>query len=96
MLNGYLLASKAYLNSYLKETADQDIKPSPSNAMAALTGLQQLKRTKELANASRLFPPTSRFSAVKESGEPGSKMSQLCHQVENTIIDIINMSVTGV
>uniref|UniRef100_A0A8C3T4N0 Integrator complex subunit 2 n=1 Tax=Chelydra serpentina TaxID=8475 RepID=A0A8C3T4N0_CHESE len=28
MLNGYLLASKAYLSSHLKETAEQDIRPS--------------------------------------------------------------------
>ncbi|NXS07472.1 INT2 protein, partial [Neodrepanis coruscans] len=33
MLNGYLLASKAYLNSHLKETAEQDIRPSQNNAM---------------------------------------------------------------
>uniref|UniRef100_A0A8C8RNP9 Integrator complex subunit 2 n=1 Tax=Pelusios castaneus TaxID=367368 RepID=A0A8C8RNP9_9SAUR len=28
MLNGYLLASKAYLSSHLKETAEQDMRPS--------------------------------------------------------------------
>ncbi|NXF35397.1 INT2 protein, partial [Nyctibius bracteatus] len=33
MLNGYLLASKAYLNSHLKETAEQDIRPSQNSAM---------------------------------------------------------------
>lgn len=33
MLNGYLLASKAYLNAHLKETAEQDIRPSQNNAM---------------------------------------------------------------
>ncbi|PKK22495.1 hypothetical protein A306_00000106 [Columba livia] len=33
MLNGYLLASKAYLNSHLKETAEQDIRPSQNNTM---------------------------------------------------------------
>jgi len=33
MLNGYLLASKAYLNCHLKETAEQDIRPSQNNAM---------------------------------------------------------------
>lgn len=53
MLNGYLLASKAYLNSYLKETADQDIKPSPSNAMAALAGQTETMEVtrEELKNA---------------------------------------------
>ncbi|XP_075049830.1 integrator complex subunit 2-like [Mixophyes fleayi] len=53
MLNGYLLASKAYLNSYLKETADQDIKPSPSNAMAALAGQAETMEVtrEELKNA---------------------------------------------
>lgn len=33
MLNGYLLASKAYLNAHLKETAEQDIRPSQNNTM---------------------------------------------------------------
>ncbi|KAM5180305.1 integrator complex subunit 2 [Mantella aurantiaca] len=52
MLNGYLLASKAYLNSYLKETADQDIKPSPSNAMALAGQSETMEVTREeLKNA---------------------------------------------
>ncbi|XP_072273333.1 integrator complex subunit 2 [Pyxicephalus adspersus] len=52
MLNGYLLASKAYLNSYLKETADQDIKPSPSNAMALAGQAETMEVTREeLKNA---------------------------------------------
>ncbi|KAM9320981.1 integrator complex subunit 2 [Gastrophryne carolinensis] len=51
MLNGYLLASKAYLNSYLKETADQDIKPSPSAmALAAQSETMDVTR-EELKNA---------------------------------------------
>ncbi|XP_078535944.1 integrator complex subunit 2 isoform X1 [Lissotriton helveticus] len=33
MLNGYLLASKAFLSNHLKETADQDIKPSQNNML---------------------------------------------------------------
>ncbi|XP_063002455.1 integrator complex subunit 2 [Elgaria multicarinata webbii] len=33
MLNGYLLASKAYLSAHLKEMADQDIRPCQNNAM---------------------------------------------------------------
>uniref|UniRef100_A0A6I8P0Y9 Integrator complex subunit 2 n=1 Tax=Ornithorhynchus anatinus TaxID=9258 RepID=A0A6I8P0Y9_ORNAN len=33
MLNGYLLASKAYLSSHLKETAEQDIRPSQNNTV---------------------------------------------------------------
>ncbi|XP_074869941.1 integrator complex subunit 2 isoform X2 [Carettochelys insculpta] len=33
MLNGYLLASKAYLSSHLKETAEQDIRPPQNNMM---------------------------------------------------------------
>ncbi|NXX69195.1 INT2 protein, partial [Spizella passerina] len=33
MLNGYLLASKAYLNAHLKETAEQDMRPSQNNPM---------------------------------------------------------------
>ncbi|OXB79050.1 UNVERIFIED_CONTAM: hypothetical protein H355_005926 [Colinus virginianus] len=37
MLNGYLLASKAYLNAHLKETAEQDIRPSQNNAMGPET-----------------------------------------------------------
>ncbi|XP_010220882.1 PREDICTED: integrator complex subunit 2 [Tinamus guttatus] len=37
MLNGYLLASKAYLNAHLKETADQDIRPSQNNTMGPET-----------------------------------------------------------
>lgn len=52
MLNGYLLASKAYLNSYLKETADQDIKPSTSNAMALAGQAETMEVTREeLKNA---------------------------------------------
>ncbi|KAJ1185685.1 hypothetical protein NDU88_002475 [Pleurodeles waltl] len=31
MLNGYLLASKAFLGNHLKETADQDIRPTQNN-----------------------------------------------------------------
>ncbi|XP_069471190.1 integrator complex subunit 2 isoform X1 [Ambystoma mexicanum] len=33
MLNGYLLASKAYLGNHLKETADQDIRPLQNNML---------------------------------------------------------------
>ncbi|CAI9547665.1 unnamed protein product [Staurois parvus] len=52
MLNGYLLASKAYLNSYLKETADQDIKPSPSSAMTLAGQGETMEVTREeLKNA---------------------------------------------
>ncbi|XP_068124850.1 integrator complex subunit 2 [Hyperolius riggenbachi] len=52
MLNGYLLASKAYLNSYLKETADQDIKPSPSNALGLAGQAETMEVTREeLKNA---------------------------------------------
>ncbi|KAM4701425.1 integrator complex subunit 2 isoform 1-T2 [Discoglossus pictus] len=52
MLNGYLLASKAYLNSYLKETADQDIKPSQSNALALAGQTETMEVTREeLKNA---------------------------------------------
>lgn len=52
MLNGYLLASKAYLNSYLKETADQDIKAAPSNAMTLAGQAETMEVTREeLKNA---------------------------------------------
>ncbi|XP_063311286.1 integrator complex subunit 2 isoform X1 [Pelobates fuscus] len=52
MLNGYLLASKAYLNSYLKETADQDIKPSPNNAVGLAGQSETMEVTREeLKNA---------------------------------------------
>ncbi|XP_066492113.1 integrator complex subunit 2 [Tiliqua scincoides] len=48
MLNGYLLASKAYLSAHLKETADQDIRPSQNNLM----GLEATEVTREeLKNA---------------------------------------------
>ncbi|XP_053131203.1 integrator complex subunit 2 isoform X1 [Hemicordylus capensis] len=48
MLNGYLLASKAYLSAHLKETADQDIRPSQNNVM----GLEATEVTREeLKNA---------------------------------------------
>lgn len=48
MLNGYLLASKAYLNSHLKETAEQDIRPPQNNTM----GLEAPEVTREeLKNA---------------------------------------------
>ncbi|KAG8451680.1 hypothetical protein GDO86_003751 [Hymenochirus boettgeri] len=52
MLNGYLLASKAYLNSYLKETADQDMKTSPNNAAALAGQVETMEVTREeLKNA---------------------------------------------
>ncbi|XP_053310562.1 integrator complex subunit 2 isoform X1 [Spea bombifrons] len=52
MLNGYLLASKAYLNSYLKETADQDIKPSSNNAAGLAGQAETMEVTREeLKNA---------------------------------------------
>ncbi|XP_075445761.1 integrator complex subunit 2 isoform X4 [Ascaphus truei] len=52
MLNGYLLASKAYLNSYLKETADQDIKPSPNNLVGLAGQGEAMEVTREeLKNA---------------------------------------------
>ncbi|ETE61354.1 Integrator complex subunit 2, partial [Ophiophagus hannah] len=48
MLNGYLLASKAYLSAHLKETADQDVKPLQNN----ITGLEGPEVTREeLKNA---------------------------------------------
>lgn len=48
MLNGYLLASKAYLSAHLKETADQDIRPSQNNLM----GMEATEVTREeLKNA---------------------------------------------
>ncbi|XP_026581855.1 integrator complex subunit 2-like, partial [Pseudonaja textilis] len=48
MLNGYLLASKAYLSAHLKETADQDVKPLQNN----VTGLEGPEVTREeLKNA---------------------------------------------
>uniref|UniRef100_A0A8D2L271 Integrator complex subunit 2 n=1 Tax=Varanus komodoensis TaxID=61221 RepID=A0A8D2L271_VARKO len=48
MLNGYLLASKAYLSAHLKETADQDIRPSQNSVM----GLEAVDVTREeLKNA---------------------------------------------
>nr|XP_060612777.1 integrator complex subunit 2 [Anolis sagrei ordinatus]XP_060612778.1 integrator complex subunit 2 [Anolis sagrei ordinatus] len=48
MLNGYLLASKAFLSAHLKETADQDIRPSQNNVM----GLEAPEVTREeLKNA---------------------------------------------
>ncbi|XP_053222629.1 integrator complex subunit 2 [Podarcis raffonei] len=48
MLNGYLLASKAFLSAHLKETADQDIRPSQNNLM----GLEAPEVTREeLKNA---------------------------------------------
>ncbi|XP_078235418.1 integrator complex subunit 2 [Pogona vitticeps] len=48
MLNGYLLASKAYLSAHLKETADQDNRPSQNNVM----GLDTPEVTREeLKNA---------------------------------------------
>ncbi|KAJ6653699.1 hypothetical protein lerEdw1_008825 [Lerista edwardsae] len=48
MLNGYLLASKAYLSAHLKETADQDIRPSQNNLM----GMEAPEVTREeLKNA---------------------------------------------
>ncbi|KAM8975093.1 integrator complex subunit 2 [Pelodytes ibericus] len=49
MLNGYLLASKAYLNAYLKETADQDIKQT-ANSAAGQTETMEVTRD-ELKNA---------------------------------------------
>ncbi|XP_053563317.1 integrator complex subunit 2 [Bombina bombina] len=52
MLNGYLLASKAYLNSYLKETADQDIKPSSNNTLSLAGQAENMEVTRdELKNA---------------------------------------------
>lgn len=33
MLNGYLLASKAYLSAHLKENAEQETKPHQNNTM---------------------------------------------------------------
>ncbi|XP_015281767.1 PREDICTED: integrator complex subunit 2 [Gekko japonicus] len=48
MLNGYLLASKAYLSAHLKETAEQDIRPSQNSMM----GLEATEVTREeLKNA---------------------------------------------
>ncbi|KAG8122637.1 hypothetical protein E2320_018122 [Naja naja] len=48
MLNGYLLASKAYLSAHLKETADQDVRPLQNN----VTGLEGPEVTREeLKNA---------------------------------------------
>lgn len=35
MLNGYLLASKAYLSAHLKETAEQD-RPSQNNTIGLI------------------------------------------------------------
>nr|XP_033778684.1 integrator complex subunit 2 isoform X2 [Geotrypetes seraphini]XP_033778686.1 integrator complex subunit 2 isoform X2 [Geotrypetes seraphini]XP_033778687.1 integrator complex subunit 2 isoform X2 [Geotrypetes seraphini] len=52
MLNGYLLASKAFLNSHLKETADQDIRSSQTNSLGT-TGQTEVPEVtrEELKNA---------------------------------------------
>ncbi|XP_063125463.1 integrator complex subunit 2 isoform X2 [Rattus norvegicus] len=51
MLNGYLLASKAYLSAHLKETAEQD-RPSPNNTVGLVgqTDAPEVTR-EELKNA---------------------------------------------
>ncbi|XP_029467424.1 integrator complex subunit 2 isoform X1 [Rhinatrema bivittatum] len=52
MLNGYLLASKAFLSAHLKETADQDIRSSQPNSLgvAGQTEVPEVTR-EELKNA---------------------------------------------
>ncbi|XP_031822386.1 integrator complex subunit 2 isoform X2 [Sarcophilus harrisii] len=52
MLNGYLLASKAYLSSHLKETAEQDIRPAPNNTLGLVVQADAPEVTREeLKNA---------------------------------------------
>ncbi|MBN3272797.1 INT2 protein, partial [Polyodon spathula] len=53
MLNGYLLASKAYLNAHLKETADHDSKQSQTISNLGLSGQSEAPEVtrEELKNA---------------------------------------------
>ncbi|RXM96651.1 Integrator complex subunit 2 [Acipenser ruthenus] len=53
MLNGYLLASKAYLNAHLKETADHDSKQSQTISNLGLSGQTEAPEVtrEELKNA---------------------------------------------
>lgn len=63
MLNGYLLASKAYLSAHLKETAEQD-RPSPNNTVGLVgqTDAPEVTR-EELKNA--LLAAQVKFAKVK-------------------------------
>ncbi|GCB73512.1 hypothetical protein scyTo_0002591 [Scyliorhinus torazame] len=52
MLNGYLLASKAYLSAHLKENVDQDSKPYQNNTMGVMGQPEAPEVTREeLKNA---------------------------------------------
>ncbi|XP_073521596.1 integrator complex subunit 2 [Phyllobates terribilis] len=88
MLNGYLLASKAYLNSYLKETADQDIKPSPSNAMAALTGQTETMEVtrEELKNALLSAQDSAAVQILLEVCLPSEDKNQEMQEGEDSLL----------
>ncbi|XP_039205926.1 integrator complex subunit 2 [Crotalus tigris] len=81
MLNGYLLASKAYLSAHLKETADQDVRPLQNNAM----GLEAPEVTRdELKNALLAAQDSAAVQILlevclplEEETSPGSRSSRL-------------------
>ncbi|XP_058019837.1 integrator complex subunit 2 [Ahaetulla prasina] len=81
MLNGYLLASKAYLSAHLKETADQDVKPLQNN----VTGLEGPEVTREeLKNALLAAQDSAAVQILleiclplEEESPPGRKSSRL-------------------
>jgi integrator complex subunit 2 len=77
MLNGYLLASKAYLSAHLKETAEQD--RSPQNNTVGLVGQTDAPEVtrEELKNA--LLAAQVTFVKVK--------FSQKCKAFPSNIIN---------
>ncbi|NP_001025696.1 integrator complex subunit 2 [Xenopus tropicalis] len=85
MLNGYLLASKAYLNSYLKETADQDMKPSPNNTAALAGQVEAMEVTREeLKNALLAAQDSAAVQILLEiclSAEEGKDQNPACSQL---------------
>ncbi|KAG8587855.1 hypothetical protein GDO81_005800 [Engystomops pustulosus] len=87
MLNGYLLASKAYLNSYLKETADQDIKSSPSNAMAMQGQTETMEVTREeLKNALLSAQDSAAVQILLEVCLPSEDKSPEQLEIEDSLL----------
>lgn len=65
MLNGYLLASKAYLSAHLKETAEQD-RPSQNNTIGLVGQTDGPEVTREELKNALLAAQVIKYNLVKK------------------------------
>ncbi|XP_030078084.1 integrator complex subunit 2 [Microcaecilia unicolor] len=94
MLNGYLLASKAFLNSHLKETADQDIRSSQTNSLGT-TGQTEVPEVtrEELKNALLAAQDSAAIQILLEICLPTEKEKSQIVISEDSLKNFLSLAV---